>query len=104
MIYLPPPAQAQAQPAQAQAHAQLLPPLPPLLFEPLDEDFGIGLVVLVTPDVKVLTLPSTLLEKFCTPVMTEAAKVEPGTLVVERPVGKEAGTPLEVLGRLEDGW
>ncbi|PIZ25469.1 MAG: hypothetical protein COY47_05760, partial [Chloroflexi bacterium CG_4_10_14_0_8_um_filter_57_5] len=44
----------------------------------LEEVFGIGLVRLVTPEVKALTSPMTLLEKFCTPPTTEAAKAAPG--------------------------
>ena len=63
---------------------------------------GTGLVVLVIPEVNVFTLPITLLEKFCTPPMTDAAKVEPGTLVVDLPDGMD-GTPLAVLGMLVAG-
>ena len=96
--HLPPPAQAQAQPAQAHAQAQLCPPPPPPpRYETLDVGFGIGLVELLTPEVKVPTLPRTLLEKFCTPVITEAAKVDPGTLFMERPDDME-GIPVPTLG------
>ena len=45
---------------------------------------GTGLVLRVTPEVKVLKLPSTLLEKPWTPPTTEAAKAEPGMLTGER--------------------
>jgi hypothetical protein len=99
--HLPPPAQAQAQPAQAQAQAQLRPPPPPLRKPPplrVLLVFGMGLVRLVTPLVKDCTLPSTRLEKFCTPVTTEAANAEPGMLVgAPRPVDTDgAAVPAPV--------
>ena len=61
---------------------------------------GTGLVLLVTPEVKVFISPSTLLENPCTPPTTEAAKAEPGMLTGEREppeVGMEAGStePVE---------
>lgn len=79
--YLPPPAQAQAQPAQAQAHAQDEPP--PLLRPPenvLEVGFGGGLVLLVTPLVNDVRLPTAPAEKAETVLTTEAAAFEPGRL------------------------
>jgi len=81
--YRPPPAQAHAQPAQAQAHAQLLPPLLPLLLLPDEDDFGTGLVLVVMRSVKLVTLPTTSLAKPCIPVTTEAANSPPGKLGIE---------------------
>src|SRR5512133_1144204 len=97
MVYRPPPAQAQAQPAQAQA--QPPPPERPL---PEREGGGGGLVTLVTPLVKSLTLPSTLLEKFCTPPTTEAAKSAPGRET--RPLDEDGieGNPTEEEEGMED--
>ena len=93
MVYLPPPAQAQAQPAQAQAQAQLPPPL--LFHPPPLVDFGTGLVLLVTRLVKSVILPTTSLAKPCIPVTTEAANSPPGKLGIEG-----AERPLPVLGAL----
>jgi hypothetical protein len=83
--YRPPPAQAQAQPAQAHAQAQERPPPPPLRYEE-GAGFGGGLVTPVIFSVKVLTLPITLLEKFCTPPTTEAAKSAPGSARLPDPL------------------
>src|SRR5512133_631498 len=100
MVYRPPPAQAQAQPAQAQAQP------PPPERPPLErEGGGGGLVTLVTPLVKSLTLPSTLPENVCTPPTTEAAKSAPGreTFPLEPPEDEpkdEAGA--DVCGM--DDW
>ncbi len=81
--YLPPPAQAQAQPAQAQAQAQEEPPplprKPPL---PLRGGvvIGIGLVRLVTEEVKSVILPITPAAIAEAPCTIEAANSEPGRL------------------------
>src|SRR4030042_4478629 len=83
----PPPAHAQAHPAHAQAHAHEKPPPP--LYPPFDElvdTFGGGLVIDVMLEVNSLTFPTTLLEKFCTPITIEEAKSVPGTLVMPPPV------------------
>jgi len=97
MLYLPPPAQAQAQPAQAQAQAQPPPERPPPLPDLLGG--GTGLVTLVMPRVKSLTLPRTLPEKFWTPPTTDAAKSAPG---------REARPPepdvMEGMEGTEDWW
>ena len=98
----PPPAQAQAHPAQAQAQAQAHPPPPlrdpPLRELPLEVLTGTGLVLAVTPEVKLLTLPITPAEKFDTPLTTEAAKSDPGRLGRLRPPPPELeGTPVEVV-------
>ena len=86
----PPPAQAQAQPAQAQAQAHP-PPLRPELLERLGG--GGGLVRFVIELVNSVTLPTTPLEKFCTPCTMEAAKVDPGRVGSERP--PPPGLPVE---------
>jgi hypothetical protein len=91
-IYLPPPAQAQAHPAQAHAQAQERPPPPLEEWLPVLLTTGTGLVLLVMPEVKAPTSPSTRLEKPCTPVTTEAAKVAPGMLVPECPPMAGAAT------------
>jgi hypothetical protein len=51
---------------------------------------------LVTPEVNDFTSPSTLLEKPCTPVTTDAAKAEPGRLTGDRPP-PEDGIPAEAV-------
>lgn len=96
MNYLPPPAQAQAQPAQAQAQAQ--PPPPPLQPLPDDFDTGIGLVLFVILLVKSLRLPTTLLEKSCTPVTTLAANALPGRVGIDAPPPPFEGTETVVFG------
>lgn len=60
-----------------------------------------GLVRLVTPEVKDLTSPSTRLEKPWTPVTTEAAKAEPGRLTDDRP--PEDGMDTEGVEAVETG-
>lgn len=44
---------------------------------------GGGLVWLVIRLVKSVRLPTTLVAKFCTPVTTEPAKAEPGSVGIE---------------------
>lgn len=84
IIYLPPPAHAQAQPAQAQAQAHELPP-PPLILPPLElVETGIGFVREVTELVKVVGSPITLLAIFAPPSIIEAAKAAPGKLGNEK--------------------
>jgi hypothetical protein len=59
-----------------------------------------GLVRLVTPEVKDFTSPSTRLEKPCTLPTTEAAKAAPGTLTEDRPLEgmpETAGVPVGML-------
>ena len=107
IVYRPPPAQAQAQPAQAHAQAQAHDePPPPLLLLPVDlkvlEDvFGGGLVLRVTPDVKVVILPTTPAEKAVTVFATEAAASEPGNrgsvMVFDLPLDGAVGLPLTAL-------
>lgn len=84
LAYRPPPAQAQAQPAQAQAQAQELPPPPPppprKPPEPLLVDTGIGFVRVVIPSVKDVRFPTTPAAIPVAPLITLAAKFEPGIL------------------------
>jgi hypothetical protein len=60
------------------------------------------LVRFVTPEVKVFTSPSTLLEKPCTPVTTEAAKAAPGMLTDDFPPEERLGAA--VFEALAVGW
>jgi hypothetical protein len=61
---------------------------------------GAGLVLLVTPEVNAFRSPSTLLEKPCTPVTTEAANAEPGMLIGD--LLPEEG--MDGPDPAEDGW
>ena len=93
IIQRPPPAQAQAQPAQAQAQAQELPPPPLNPPEPLREDvvLGMGLVRFVMPVVKAVKLPTTPAAMPEAPLITLAAKSDPGIF------GREGCPPPEGL-------
>jgi len=93
----PPPAQA-----QAQAQAQELPPPPRKPPEPLLVlvETGIGLVRLVMPSVKDVRLPTTPAAMPVAPLITLAAKVEPGMLGKETPPPLLPGLPVDTAGLL----
>jgi len=56
-----------------------------------------GLVLLVTALVKVVTSPITPAEKDCAPLMTEAANADPGKLGAEKPFPPEPEVEGAVL-------
>lgn len=63
------------------------------------EGFGNGLVVRVMPLVKSFRLPITPADTFSTPLIIEAAKVEPGKVGKLPEVGRMLGAlGLETLG------